>query len=176
MRALVWIQVSKNGHLDVWDGWWDNPLSCLEFLTLGSKPAPQSVKFCLDGFARSTISSCGGILCNDNDIVRAIFFGPSEGIGVVAAVLLAFKTLDIFIQAGWIGHGELVIVTRLREVVSWFTSALLRPRIWWSFLASIDQSIYIIGRVKFQYSPGNGNSNTTLLALDGASRKEMFQA
>ncbi|KAK5841694.1 hypothetical protein PVK06_004016 [Gossypium arboreum] len=123
MRAFLWDRAAFDECRFNERLWWFCPNKCCV-----SKSDPRGwcfpphgwLKFNVSGIAFEGTRGGGGVMRNEEGIVRALFSGPIDAGDSESAVLGAIITaLDIFIEIGWKGSAYLIIELGSREVFSW---------------------------------------------------------
>ncbi|KAK9020700.1 hypothetical protein V6N11_010717 [Hibiscus sabdariffa] len=132
MRALVWIKASKSDSFVNADDWWERPSTCLTVGSLGLTHWPSAqvdaARFIVNLSLMGEAKGCEGILCSNDQIIKALFFGPLHVSGRDYAELVTMKiAVDIFIEAGWVGVMELVLESNSRVVLNWIKNPIARP-------------------------------------------------
>ncbi|KAK8590044.1 hypothetical protein V6N12_024428 [Hibiscus sabdariffa] len=172
MRALVWIKASKADSSVNTDDWWERPSTCLYVGSLGLTHWPsarvEAARFIVNVSLMGEAKRCGGILCSNDRIIRALFFGPLHVSGRDYTELVTMKiAVDIFIEAGWVGVTELVLESNSRVVLNWIENPIARPRVWWETFLELDRAARLIGKLNFCHAERADNSMAALLAKEG---------
>ncbi|TYH25372.1 hypothetical protein ES288_A03G162700v1 [Gossypium darwinii] len=134
------------------------------------------LKFIVSGIAFEGAMD-GGVMRDEEGIVRALFSGPNDACDAETAELGAIITaLDVFIDIDWKGSGSLIIETDLSVAYNWI---LEKSRRLWShqvLFADLERRIACVGKLSFSIAEVNGNEMVESLAPAGMSRPSMFKA
>ncbi|KAH1040659.1 hypothetical protein J1N35_042402, partial [Gossypium stocksii] len=184
IRALMWIRAVYD-ELKVNEKiWWVYPIRSWS----GGKksrlrgyfwcpPCFGGVKFNVSGMESEGEVGCGGVLRNSEEVVRAVFSGPSaarESSAVeMGAVCLA---LEVFQEMGWMGSYSLIIEVGSSEVFCWIEDK--GSRLWSlvSIFKGIEARVSSIGNVSFSKVDKQGNTMAFALVSTGLKRQTMFKA
>ncbi|KAK8981668.1 hypothetical protein V6N11_028077 [Hibiscus sabdariffa] len=128
----------------------------------------DAARFIVNVSLMGEAKGCEGILCSNDRIIRALFFGPLHVSGRDYAELVTMKiAVDIFIEAGWVGVMELVLESNSRVVLNWIENPIARPRVWWETFLELDRAARLIGKLSFCHVERADNSMAALLAKEG---------
>ncbi|KAH1074703.1 hypothetical protein J1N35_027031 [Gossypium stocksii] len=180
MRALLWVRAAFDECRVQERLWWFCLYKC-KFSLFDSRgwlyPPHGWLKFNVSGLAIEGALGVGGMLRDEEGIVRALFSRPTDACDAESAELGAISTaLDIFIEFGWEGHGSLVIEIGSRVVYNWILVKARRP---WShqvISADLERRFFCFGKLSFSIAEVSGNEMAESLAMAGMSRTCMFKA
>lgn len=104
------------------------------------RPPPQGwLKFNVDGVVYEDVVRGGGVLRDEDGVVRAIFTGPSEEKDADMAEVGAIKVaLDLFSGMGWPINCPLLVEVGSNLVLNWLSEIKSRSRILQSIFINID--------------------------------------
>ncbi|KAG8480367.1 hypothetical protein CXB51_024570 [Gossypium anomalum] len=111
--------------------WWLCPYKC-GLSNSGSVgwcfPPHGWLKFNVSGVASEGESGCGGVMRDDEGIVRALFSGLSDACDAESAELGAIITaMENFNEIGWKGSCSLIVEMGSRVVFNWILEKSSRP-------------------------------------------------
>ncbi|KAH1084275.1 hypothetical protein J1N35_024036 [Gossypium stocksii] len=180
MRAFLWARAAVEECRFQERLWWFCLNKC-NFSASGlrgwSFPPKGVLKFNVCGIASDGARGGGGVMRDEDGIVRAVFSRPSNAFDAKTAELEAIITaLDVFIKSVWKGSGSLTIEMGSRVIYNWILEKTRRP---WShkvYFAELGMMIASVGEISFSIAKANGNEMAESLALPGLSRLSIFKA
>ncbi|KAK5795505.1 hypothetical protein PVK06_036773 [Gossypium arboreum] len=160
--------------------WWFCPYKC-NFPNSVSRgwcyPPHGWLKFNVSGIASEVALGGGGVLRDDEGIVRALFSSLNDACDIESAKLGAIITaLDVFIKIGWKGLGLLIVEIDSKVVYNWISDKTRRPWSQQATFADLEMRIVCVGELSFSLAELNGNEMADTLATVGMSRPCMFKA
>ncbi|KAG8500277.1 hypothetical protein CXB51_003723 [Gossypium anomalum] len=180
MRALLWGRAAFEECRFHERLWWFFPYKCcLSNSDSGGWCFPPHgwLKFNVSGIAFEGAWGGGGVLRDEDGIVRALFSGPFDvGDSESTKSGAIITALDIFIEIGWNGSVSLIIEIGSREVFSWILEKSRRHWLHQVIFADLEQRWSRVGELSFSVAEANGNEMEDSLAIAGMNRTCMFKA
>ncbi|KAK5837513.1 hypothetical protein PVK06_013323 [Gossypium arboreum] len=162
MRALLWVRAATEECRFQERLWWLCPYRC------GLSNS--------GGAALEGESGVGGVMRDEEGIVRALFSGPSVACDMESAELEAIIiAMDVFNDIGWKASCSLIIEMGSRKVFNWILEKSSRPWSQYSVFAEIDRR-RACGKLTFSFAEEGGNEMANALASTGMSRPCLFKA
>ncbi|KAE8731152.1 hypothetical protein F3Y22_tig00002840pilonHSYRG00484 [Hibiscus syriacus] len=162
------------------ESWWKNPLECLDSSILQVDWVPPSVgnlKFNADRAFKNSFAGCGGVLRDDRGFIKVIISGLIEAENPEMVKLAAIRVaLELFVEAGWHSHWNLIIESDSKIVLNWVNSAVSRSWRGWFWFEEIDNLRRKLAHSSFAYSLRQINGMADQHGKLGLSRPKMFKA
>ncbi|KAK9032871.1 hypothetical protein V6N11_017913 [Hibiscus sabdariffa] len=162
--------------------WSDDPLGSVHLESIqipcSWQPPPiDTLKFNVDGAAKSDFAGCGGILRNAASTIQALFSGQVSPLGAdfveLTTILVA---LDLFVEVDLSWKSKLIIESDSLLVITWTLHSDSRPwRLWKEFL-ELDRKVDKIQNVSFKHVSRQYNEMADFLAKAGMERSELSKA